>query len=63
MCDRCQRVYNPDEKIIDSYEKVIKCNFNKIDISKNNTSVNYKSFDVCPYCAKDFLNWMKGDEN
>lgn len=57
MCDRCQKVYIPDEK----------CNFNKIAIFKDNVTVNYKSFDICPYCVKDFLNWinnwMKGDEN
>lgn len=65
MCDRCQKVYIPGEKVIDSNGEVIKVNFDKIAILKDNVTVNYKSFDIdiCPYCAKDFLNWMKGDEN
>lgn len=63
MCDRCQKVYIPSEKVIDSNGEVIKSNFNKTAIFKDNVTVNYKSFDICPYCAKDFLNWMKGDEN
>lgn len=63
MCDRCKKVYIPNKDVIDSYEEVIKCNFNKIATFKDNVTVNYKSFDICPYCAKDFLNWMKGDEN
>lgn len=67
MCDRCKRVYIPNEKVIDSNGEIIEGNFNKIAIFKDNVTVNYKSFDICPYCAKDFLNWinnwMKGDEN
>lgn len=63
MCDRCQKVYIPGEKVINYYGEVIKDNFNKIATFKDNVTVNYKYFDICPHCAKDFLNWMKGDEN
>lgn len=63
MCDRCQRVYIPDQKIIDSSGEITNRSFNKIAIFKNNVTVNYKYFDICPHCAKDFLDWMKSGDS
>lgn len=65
MCDRCGKVYllNDDGKFMDSEGKTVHTNFNKITIYKGLLDGSGKTFDICKYCAKDFLNWMKGDEN
>lgn len=65
LCDRCGKVYlfNDDGKFVDSEGKTVHINFNKITIYKGLLNKSNKTFDICKYCAKDFLDWMKSGDS
>lgn len=65
LCDRCGKVYlfNDDGKFMDSEGKTVHINFNKITIYKGLLDDSDKTFDICKYCAKDFLDWMKSGDS
>ena len=61
QCDRCGRLYEAHENILDNHEKPVNC----LEICYDDGYSGFESYDIravvdlCPNCMKEFLGWLK----